>query len=559
MCAFVSVESLSPLSCLDAIWHRRFLLERIRMPVLDLDRNILSFGSVGTREDNLVGMSRLVLLIVVLFALSSPWRASSFHVRAKRPLRFNGPLGVSQSEIKTGTDSRGALLETGQKILGVLSKAAQYTASDPLRFRYAAATAARFGFFLTQGIGISLSGIDQKARESQNGINAQSVIGALSDAILAADDANSDEAPEMEIEKSVAAKVVLDDDEQRALFDKNFQAIVKVLRSDLANIESGAYKFPYDLQFLGEGDSSSNNLLNRRQWNPAAVLAQAATYIQDRQSVFERRDRKDGRDSFRNFKSSKYPDYYLQNFHYQTDGWLSAKSARLYDYQVESLFIGTADAMRRQVLPFFTKWVKEKQTQGVDPRVLDVATGTGRFASFMMANCRSLDLDVLDLSPFYLAEAKRLLNQYDSVSYVEAAAETTGLPDASYDAITCVYLFHELPGEVRKAVLKEWMRILKPGGKVFFVDSAQEGEVPYDRVLEGFTVIAHEPYYLDYTRTDLSKIFNDAGFQVDTTEVHWVSKLLCATKPGGSDDDDDSVGAEIEIEPVAAQEEGVGN
>jgi ubiquinone/menaquinone biosynthesis C-methylase UbiE len=252
--------------------------------------------------------------------------------------------------------------------------------------------------------------------------------------------------------------------------------------------------------------------------------------------VFERRDRKDGRDSFKNFKgSTKYPDYYLQNFHYQTDGWLSAKSARLYDYQVESLFIGTADAMRRQVLPFFTKWVKDLQSQGQDPRVLDVATGTGRFASFMMDNCRSLDLDVLDLSPFYLAEAKKLLKQYDSVSYVEAAAETTGLPDASYDAITCVYLFHELPREVRKAVLAEWMRVLKPGGKVFFVDSAQEGEVPYDRVLEGFTIIAHEPYYLDYTRNDLSALFSEAGFQVDTTEVHWVSKLLCATKPGGED------------------------
>jgi hypothetical protein len=35
---------------------------------------------------------------------------------------------------------------------------------------------------------------------------------------------------------------------------------------------------------------------------------------------------------------------------------------------------------------------------------------------------------------------------------------------------------------------------------VFFVDSAQKGEVPYDRILEGFTIIAHEPYYLNYTK-----------------------------------------------------------
>ena len=83
------------------------------------------------------------------------------------------------------------------------------------------------------------------------------------------------------------------------------------------------------------------------------------------------------------------------------------------------------------------------------------------------------------------AEAKKVLGSYDSVKYVEAPAENVPTEDGTYDAITCVYLFHELPGEVRKAVLKEWMRVLKPGGKVFFVDSAQEGEVPYDRLLCG--------------------------------------------------------------------------
>ena len=48
----------------------------------------------------------------------------------------------------------------------------------------------------------------------------------------------------------------------------------------------------------------------------------------------------------------RYPAYYLQNFHYQTDGWLSKDSARLYDFQVETLFLGSADTRRRQALPY---------------------------------------------------------------------------------------------------------------------------------------------------------------------------------------------------------------
>jgi len=53
--------------------------------------------------------------------------------------------------------------------------------------------------------------------------------------------------------------------------------------------------------------------------------------------------------------------------------------------------------------------------------------------------------DALDLSPFYLAASKKLLNKYKGVTYVEAAAEDVPSKDKSYDIVTCVYLFHELP------------------------------------------------------------------------------------------------------------------
>jgi ubiquinone/menaquinone biosynthesis C-methylase UbiE len=465
-------------------------------------------------------MANFVALLVLFAALTDAYHRLSARTRAWS-LSSLRAVETSQS----GSESTAQMASS---VIQGLLKAGQYTTENPTRLRYAAATTARFGYFLGQGVGISLSGIDQAAKENRSGLDFTSIVGALSDAILAESDVPDPSRESVEVEASVAAKEALDADEQRALFNKNFQAIANVLRADLANIEGGKYKFPYDLQ-LG-----SNSLLSRRQWNPAAVLGQAAAYISDRQKVFDRRDRKEGFEIREKFSSTKYPDYYLQNFHYQTDGWLSAKSARLYDYQVESLFLGTADAMRRQVLPFFTQWVKDSQAQGVEPRVLDVATGTGRFASFIMDNFRDLQVDVLDLSPFYLAEAKKVLGSYDSVKYVEAPAENVPADDDSYDAITCVYLFHELPSEVRKAVLKEWLRVLKPGGKVFFVDSAQAGEVPYDRVLEGFTIIAHEPYYMDYTQKEIGELFSEAGFEVDTTEVHWVSKLLVATKPCAS-------------------------
>ena len=221
----------------------------------------------------------------------------------------------------TETKSRSEVTaQMASSVFQSLVKAGQYTLENPTRLQYAAVTTTRFGYFLGQGVGISLSGIDKAAKQNRNGLDITSVVGALSDAILAESDIPDSERENVEVEDSVAAKEVLDADEQRAIFNKNFQAIANVLRADLANIEAGKYKFPYDLKF------NSDTLLSRRQWNPVSVLGQAASYLSDRRRVFDRRDRKDGLEIREKFSSSKYPDYYLQNFHYQTDGWLSAKS-----------------------------------------------------------------------------------------------------------------------------------------------------------------------------------------------------------------------------------------
>ncbi|MDZ4081617.1 MAG: hypothetical protein U1E10_01655, partial [Bdellovibrionales bacterium] len=47
---------------------------------------------------------------------------------------------------------------------------------------------------------------------------------------------------------------------------------------------------------------------------------------------------------------SDVPDYYRRNFHFQPDGYLSDLSADLYEHQVEVLFAGAADSMRRLII-----------------------------------------------------------------------------------------------------------------------------------------------------------------------------------------------------------------
>jgi len=224
-----------------------------------------------------------------------------------------------------------------------------------------------------------------------------------------------------------------------------------------------------------------------------------------------------------------YPPYYLQNFHYQTDGWFSEESAKLYDFQVEVLFGGSADAMRRQALVPLAEILKGQDQHEV--KLLDVACGTGSFLRVIKDNYPRLPVTGLDLSPDYLAEARRRLNRWWDVDFAHANAETIPFDDNNFDVLTNLYLFHELPPKVRPIVAKEMVRVLKPGGRLIFIDSLQYGDTDgWDGLLEYFPEGFHEPYYSSYLSEDLEALFNEAGAELISSTSAFLSTVTVFQK-----------------------------
>ncbi len=108
-----------------------------------------------------------------------------------------------------------------------------------------------------------------------------------------------------------------------------------------------------------------------------------------------------------------------------------------------------------------------------------------------------------------------------------AKAEALPLADESLDIATCIYLFHELPPEVRRAVAREIARVVKPGGMLVFINSLQTGDEPdYDGLLELFPALFHEPYFESYLGDDLDALFEEAGFKVEGKTNAFFSKVL---------------------------------
>lgn len=122
----------------------------------------------------------------------------------------------------------------------------------------------------------------------------------------------------------------------------------------------------------------------------------------------------------------------------------------------------TADEYRRWV-----EWLELNQHS----HVLEVASGSGGPAVFL-AELSGARLTGIDINAHGVATAVRRAHAHglgDRVEFRVADANgTTSFRDHAFDAILCIDSANHFADRFK--VLKEWHRILKPGGKALFTD-----------------------------------------------------------------------------------------
>jgi ubiquinone/menaquinone biosynthesis C-methylase UbiE len=295
------------------------------------------------------------------------------------------------------------------------------------------------------------------------------------------------------------------------------QRMQKLLDADWEDSERGVY--PVEILF----DNPWEDFFS---YYPAIWL--------DYLSIFERIKKRKYQVFSSAVDTKGYPRYYLQNFHHQTDGYLSEMSANLYDLQVEILFGGTADPMRRRILKPLKEGLSELLSKDEKPRILDIACGTGRTLKFIRATLPKASLYGIDLSPAYLRKANQLLSETpgELPQLIQANGEELPFKDNYFQATTSVFMFHELPHFARQNVIEEAFRVTEPGGIFIICDSIQAVDSPEMMpAMKGFTSMFHEPYYKHYINDDLVKRLEKAGFVDVATENHFMSKYWVARKP----------------------------
>ena len=112
-------------------------------------------------------------------------------------------------------------------------------------------------------------------------------------------------------------------------------------------------------------------------------------------------------------------------------------------------------------------------------------------------------LHIVDIAPVQLENVSKKVKSYSNVHVHHRDSNSLGFDDGQFDNVIVFFLLHEQPEAVRTKTVEEAMRVVRPGGKVVFVDYHQpHWSNPFRYIM---VPILHflEPFALDIWRKEI--------------------------------------------------------
>lgn len=216
-----------------------------------------------------------------------------------------------------------------------------------------------------------------------------------------------------------------------------------------------------------------------------------------------------------------YPDYYVCSFHAYDEGnlgWQPALEVEVAAYAVHATIWPGSGAEGDTKLRKSYHDILKEQIPTPPQDIADLGCSVGMSSFALQDTYPHAKITGIDLSPYFLAVADyQAQQQQRSINWVHAAAESTGLPAASFDLVSTFLMFHELPQAATREILREARRLLRPNGHIAIMDMNPQSEKfrqmpPYVLTLLKST----EPYLDEYFSFDMHKELLEAGFHPPT-------------------------------------------
>jgi len=217
-----------------------------------------------------------------------------------------------------------------------------------------------------------------------------------------------------------------------------------------------------------------------------------------------------------------YPEYYVRSFHaYEVGnlGWEPALEVESAAHAVHSTIWSKVPAIDgdEKLRQSYHNIVKE-QIYNPPQDILDMGCSVGMSTFALQKFYPQAKVTGLDLSPYFLAVADYRSQQNNTqINWVHAAAESTGLPNDSFDLVSIFLMCHELPQSATKAIFREAKRLLRSNGHLAIMDMNPQSSAYVKMPPYIFTLLkSTEPYLDEYFTLDISQALVEAGFSAPT-------------------------------------------
>jgi ubiquinone/menaquinone biosynthesis C-methylase UbiE len=146
-------------------------------------------------------------------------------------------------------------------------------------------------------------------------------------------------------------------------------------------------------------------------------------------------------------------------------------------------------------------------------RVLDAGCGAGHTALAFAP--MAAEVVGIDLTEAMLAQGRKLARDrgLQNVTFQRGDVERLPYPDASFDLVTSRYSAHHYPHPL--AALREFARVLKPGGTFLLVDVVSPEEPAQDTFLNTIELLRDPSHVRDHTAEQWLRMCEKAGIAAE--------------------------------------------
>jgi SAM-dependent methyltransferase len=162
---------------------------------------------------------------------------------------------------------------------------------------------------------------------------------------------------------------------------------------------------------------------------------------------------------------------------------------------------------------------RERVAGAAEGRVLDVGIGSGMNLPFYAPQAR--EIFGLEPSPWLLARARSKAHLTSSpVHLLEGSAERIPFADRSIDTIVLAWTGCSIP-DIATA-LEDMRRVLKPGGRLLFVEHGRAPEPGVARWQDRLDPLWHRISGGCHLNRRIDDLFLDAGFRIDRLDTGYI-------------------------------------